>query len=189
MKGGPRGPPYFIGHSEGYALSLVSETRETERVAAIIEPSATAMGLELVRISLTGGPHPVLQIMVDRIDGATLTVDHCAELSRTVSALLDVADPIAEPYALEVSSPGLDRPLTRPRDFDRFAGNVAKIEMREPRPDGRRRFRGRLLGLSGADVRLALKDDEVALPVADIARAKLVLTDELLTAASSGQQA
>jgi len=169
-------------------LSLISETLETGRIAAIIEPSATAMGLQLVRITFASGPRALLQIMVERIDGDELTVDHCAELSRTVSALLDVADPIAEAYALEVSSPGLDRPLTRLRDFARFAGNIAKIEMREPRPDGRRRFRGRLLGLSDDNIRLALDRDDVTLPFAGIARAKLLLTDDLLAAEETRQQ-
>lgn len=170
-------------------MSLISETPETGRIAAIVEPSATAMGLELVRITFAGGPRAVLQIMVDRIDGGELTVDHCAELSRTVSALLDVSDPITEPYALEISSPGLDRPLTRPQDFVRFAGNVAKIEMREPRPDGRRRFRGRLLGMSGDGVRLALDHDDVTLPLQGIARAKILLTDDLLAAEEAKHQA
>ncbi|MHA1564564.1 MAG: ribosome maturation factor RimP [Alphaproteobacteria bacterium] len=169
-------------------MSLISETQETGRIVAIIEPSATAMGLQLVRIMLADGPNAVLQIMVDRIDGSELTVDHCAELSRTVSALLDVADPISQTYSLEVSSPGLDRPLTRPQDFERFAGYVAKIEMRHPRPDGRRRFRGRLLGLSGDDVRLALDNDTVDLPFDGIGRAKLLLTDERLAAAGETKQ-
>lgn len=169
-------------------MSLISDTQETGRIAAIIEPSATAMGFALVRIMFTDGPNAVLQIMVDRLDGEELTVDHCAELSRTVSALLDVADPISQAYALEVSSPGLDRPLTRAEDFERFAGYVAKIEMRRPRPDGRRRFRGRLLGLSGDDVRLALDDVTVDLPFAGIGRAKLLLTDERLAAAGETSQ-
>ena len=169
-------------------MSLISETQETGRIAAIIEPSSTAMGLDLVRIMLTDGPNAVLQIMVDRRDGAELTLDHCAELSRTVSALLDVADPITQAYSLEISSPGLDRPLTRLQDFERFAGNIAKIEMRNPRPDGRRRFRGRLLGLSGTDVRLAFDNDTVVLPFDGIGRAKLLLTDERVAAAEAATQ-
>jgi ribosome maturation factor RimP len=122
--------------------------------------------------------------MAERRDEAAMTVDDCAEISRAVSALLDVADPIEAAYNLEVSSPGIDRPLVRREDFMRFAGYEAKIELGDAR-DGRKRFRGRLAGLSEDEeaVRLLTEAGEVHLPLADIARAKLVLTDELIAAA------
>ena len=153
-------------------------------VARIVEPSLEAMGYRLVRVMLTGGQHrPTLQIMAERRDEAPMTVDDCADISRSVSALFDVADPIAGAYVLEVSSPGLDRPLVRPEDYDRFAGFEARIDLAEPR-DGRKRFRGRLLGRADDDVRLAGEGGEVRLPLAAIARAKLVLTDDLLAPAA-----
>ena len=150
----------------------------------MIEPSLEAMGYGLVRVMQTGGKQrPTLQIMAERRDEQAMTVEDCAEISRSVSALLDVADPIAGAYMLEVSSPGIDRPLVKPEDFDRFAGGEAKIELNAPL-DGRKRFRGRLLGRSGGDVRLVAGDaGEIRLPLAGIARAKLVLTDDLIAPA------
>ena len=158
---------------------------DTNEIASIIEPSLEAMGYRLVRLMQTGGlRRPTLQVMAERRDDAAMTVDDCAAISRSVSALLDVADPIASAYTLEVSSPGIDRPLVRPEDYDRFAGFEAKIELKEPR-DGRKRFRGRLLGRAGADVRLAGDTGEVLLPLATITKAKLVLTDDLLALAQA----
>ena len=140
-----------------------------------------------------------LQIMADRIDEAGMTVDDCAEISRVVSALLDVDDPIDSAYTLEVSSPGIDRPLVRERDYERWAGFEAKIELTALR-DGRRRFRGRLDGIDQGIVRLRLAEaaagegkkaaqsvptgEVVEIPFADIAKAKLVLTDDLLAASA-----
>lgn len=155
---------------------------DTNNIARAIEPSLNAMGYRLVRVMLAGARRPVLQIMAERLDDRAMSVDDCAAISRDVSALLDVADPIAGAYTLEVSSPGLDRPLVRPEDYDRFAGFEAKLELKMPR-DGRRRFRGRLLGRAGEDVRLAEPGGEIRLPFGEIARAKLVLTDDLLTPA------
>jgi ribosome maturation factor RimP len=150
-------------------------------IAPIIEPSLEAMGYRLVRIAFLGAQRATLQIMAERIDDAPMTVDDCTEISRSVSALLDVADPIAGAYMLEVSSPGIDRPLTRPEDYDRFAGFEARIELGQPL-DGRKRFRGRLLGRADSQVRLMAETGEVLLPFADIAKAKLVITDDLLKA-------
>ena len=155
---------------------------DTNDIARTIEPSLTAMGYRLVRVVLTGARRPVLQVMAERLDDQAMSVDDCAAISRDVSALLDVADPIAGAYTLEVSSPGLDRPLVRPEDYDRFAGFEAKLELKAPR-DGRRRFRGQLLGREGDEVRLAEQGGEVRLPVGEIARGKLVLTDDLLAPA------
>lgn len=171
------------------SLNLVSENTRTDQVVAIIEPSLADLGYELVRVHFGGGDRPVLQIMLDRVDGADITIDDCTLASRTISALLDVADPIPEAYELEVGSPGIDRPLTRAKDFDSFAGFEAKVELRQA-VDGRRRFRGRLLGLDAGMVRLADPDseeEEITLPVADVAKAKLVLTDELIAAAQRGR--
>ena len=154
----------------------------TERVQRIIAPTISAMGYEVVRVQLSGGRRPVLQVMAERTDGAPMTVDDCADISRTVSALLDVEDPIAGAYHLEVSSPGIDRPLTRLKDFERFAGHEARIETRAL-IDGRRRFKGVLRGVAGEVVRMETEDGAVTeLPFAGILRAKLVLTDALIAA-------
>jgi ribosome maturation factor RimP len=126
--------------------------------------------------------------MADRADGAAIGVDDCAEISRAVSALRDVDDPIPGQYLLEVSSPGLDRPLTRAKDFVRYAGYAAKLETVMP-VDGRKRFTGRVVGLSedGAIVFAVDEGGEIAVPFSNFARAKLVLTDELIKAAEAEQ--
>jgi ribosome maturation factor RimP len=152
-----------------------------EDIAPIIEPSLEAMGYRLVRVAFLGAKRATLQIMAERIDDVAMTVDDCTDISRSVSALLDVADPIAGAYMLEVSSPGIDRPLTRPEDYDRFAGFEAKIELGRPL-DGRKRFKGRILGRADDQVRMIAEIGEVSLPLADIAKAKLVITDDLLKA-------
>jgi len=149
------------------------------RVEALIGPIVEAMGFSLVRVQILGRSRPRLQVMAERTDGESMLVEDCAAISRAVSAVLDVEDPIAGAYTLEVSSPGIDRPLVRLADFDRFAGFEAKVEM-DLAVDGRRRFQGRLLGTEGDAVRLRMEDSEVVLPYADIRRAKLVLTEELL---------
>jgi ribosome maturation factor RimP len=155
---------------------------DTNRITEIIEPSLDAMGYRLVRVAVLGAGRMTLQIMAERRDDAPMTVDDCADISRSVSALLDVADPIASAYTLEVSSPGIDRPLVRPEDYDRFAGFEARIELSQPLA-GRKRFRGRLLGRAGDNVRLIAETGEVHVPLSAIARAKLVLTDDLLALA------
>ena len=170
-------------------LNLISENARTDQVMSIIEPSLVDLGYELVRVHFGGGHKPILQIMFDRIDGEEVTIDDCTLASRTVSALLDVSDPISEAYELEVGSPGIDRPLTRTKDFDSYVGFEAKVELRQA-VDGRRRFRGLLLGLNEGMVRLADPDgdnEEITLPVNDVLKAKLVLTDELIAAAQKGR--
>jgi ribosome maturation factor RimP len=149
------------------------------RVETLIGPTVEAMGFSLVRVQVLGQNRPRLQIMAERTDGESMLVEDCAAISRAVSAVLDVEDPIAGAYTLEVSSPGIDRPLVRLADFDRFAGFEAKVEM-DLAVNGRRRFQGRLLGTEGDAVRLRMEDSEVVLPYVDIRRAKLVLTEELL---------
>jgi ribosome maturation factor RimP len=158
-----------------------------KQVAELIEPTLHDMGFELVRVLLHGGHRPTLQVMAERVDRAPMTVDQCAEISRAVSALLDVADPIAGSYQLEVTSPGLDRPLTRRADFDRFRGAEARVETDVP-IEGRRRFRGRLLGVVDDQLRLQLAEGEQAIPCSVIRKAKLVLTDDLLAVASAEQR-
>lgn len=154
---------------------------DAKGIEALIVPSLEAMGYRIVRTVFTGGRGATLQVMAERADDTAMSVDDCSLVSQTVSALLDVADPIAESYQLEVSSPGIDRPLFRPEDYERFAGFEAKLELHQPL-DGRRRFRGRLLGLDGDAVKVNLGAEIVRLPFAGIARAKLVLTDELIAA-------
>jgi ribosome maturation factor RimP len=154
---------------------------DTYEIAQMIEPSLAAMGYRLVRVVVTSGRRATLQVMAERIDDAPMTVDDCALISRSVSAFLDVADPIAGAYLLEISSPGIDRPLVRPEDYDRFSGFEARIELTEPF-GGRKRFRGRLLGTTDGEVRLATEAGEARLPLASVARARLVLTDDLIAA-------
>ncbi len=157
---------------------------QTQQIAALIEPAMTDMGYELVRVMSTGGRRPTLQIMAERIDRVGMNVDDCAEISRAVSALLDVDDPIAGAYQLEVSSPGIDRPLTKPADFERFVGFETRVET-DRLIEGQRRFRGRLLGLEADHVRLALPEGTKEIPLAVIRKAKLVLTDDLIAAAEA----
>ena len=152
-----------------------------ERIAKLITPAIEAMGFDLVRVQVSGSQRPTLQIMAEPASGRTMSVDDCAEISRAISAVLDVEDPIAGAYSLEVSSPGIDRPLTRRADFERFAGYEASVELAEP-IEGQRRFKGRLMGVEGEAVRMAGLEREVELPMRQIRRAKLVLNDELLAA-------
>ncbi len=159
-----------------------------ERISALVAPSLEAMGYDLVRVLLQGRQNLTLQIMAERRDRVPMTVDDCADISRALSALLDVEDPISGAYTLEVSSPGIDRPLTRPQDYERFAGFDAKLETVRP-VEGRKRFRGKLLGLDvQGQVRLVVETAEVVIPLADVKNAKLVLTDELIAAATREQE-
>ncbi|MGJ3260382.1 MAG: ribosome maturation factor RimP [Rhodospirillales bacterium] len=150
-----------------------------ERVEQLVTPTIEAMGFEVVRVSISGGRNTTLQIMAEPLGGGEMTVDHCAGISRAVSAVLDVEDPIPGTYSLEVSSPGLDRPLVRLGDFDRFAGFDAKIEMKSL-IDGRRKFKGRVGGTEGSDVLIEMDGEQIRLEHAAIAKAKLVITDEML---------
>ena len=163
---------------------LIVEQGTAARVAAIAEPVLIGMGYRLVRVKISGLDGCTVQIMAERPDG-TMTVEDCEDVSRALSPVLDVADPIDRAYRLEVSSPGLDRPLVRRSDFERYAGHQLKVEM-EMAIDGRRRFRGLLLGVDGEAARIRRNDaapgetDEILLPIEDIAEAKLVLTDALI---------
>ena len=156
-------------------------------VLSLIAPAVASMGYEIVRVRLSGKDRPTLQIMAERADGAPVSLDDCEAISHTVSAILDVEDPIKSTYTLEVSSPGIDRPLTRAKDWVRWAGHVARIELAEPL-EGRKRFSGTVLGLEGGAAKLRLEDGgEVALPLERIRSARLVLTDALIEATRPGQ--
>jgi ribosome maturation factor RimP len=163
---------------------LIVEQGVAARVAAIAEPVLVGMGYRLVRVKISGLDGCTVQIMAERPDG-TMTVEGCEDVSRALSPVLDVADPIDRAYRLEVSSPGLDRPLVRRSDFVRFAGHQLKLEMAVT-IDGRRRFRGLLLGVEGDAARISRDDaapgeaSEILLPIEDIAEAKLILTDALI---------
>ena len=155
-----------------------------ERVRLLIEPSMADMGYRLVRLRYTGGNRPVLQVMAERVADGGMDIDDCENVSRAISALMDVEDPIQGTYQLEVSSPGIDRPLVTEDDFARHAGFEAKIELAVPL-DGRKRFRGRVLEVRDGNVLLAMDDGQatrVELAVANMADARLVLTDELIEA-------
>ena len=161
--------------------------QERHRIARLIEPTVEDMGFRLVRVHMTGSVRQVLQVMAEPLDGSGMTVEHCADLSRALSAVLDVEDPISDAYTLEVSSPGVDRPLTRREDFERYAGFDARVEM-DAAVEGRRRYKGRLHGLDD-DGRIVIADEgeTVRLDFAEVRRAKLLLTDALLAAHAQGQ--
>jgi ribosome maturation factor RimP len=149
----------------------------------LIEPEVKGLGYDLVRVMMIGGTSdPTLQVMAERPDTRQLDISDCERISRRLSEMLDLADPIEGSYRLEVSSPGIDRPLTRLRDYSDWSGHEARITLAVPR-NGRKQFTGDLLGLDGAIVKLRSKDGEDhSLPFADIASAKLVLTDKLIQA-------
>ena len=152
------------------------------KIKEVLVPSLEAMGFSLVRIRIMGGgENRTLQLMIDRLDEQPISIEDCALVSRNASALLDVEDPINGAYMLEVSSPGIDRPLTKERDFERYVGFEAKLELRDVQ-DGQRRFQGRLLGCENGVVKLLTEAGETSLSFGTIAAAKLILTDELVAA-------
>lgn len=162
---------------------LVAKTAMDRRLADIVQPVIEGLGFELVRIRLMGGATRILQIMADKPEGG-IEVDHCGDISTAVSAVLDVEDPIEENYVLEVSSPGIDRPLTRLKDFEMWKGWEARIETTEL-IDGRRRFKGTLGGVEGEEVLIEIEDGKetvtIGLQFDWLSDAKLILTDELIS--------
>ncbi|MGR3615496.1 MAG: ribosome maturation factor RimP [Paracoccaceae bacterium] len=162
--------------------TLIAKAAIDSRLAEIITPVIEDLGYELVRVRLMSGKTSILQIMADKSDGG-IEVDDCAEISNAVSATLDVEDPIIDAYTLEVSSPGIDRPLTRLKDFEAFEGYEAKLETAEL-IDGRKRFKGELAGVEGEDVLINIEDQgetvTIGLQFEWLSEAKLVLTDELI---------
>ena len=157
---------------------LIAKAAIDRRMAEIITPVIEDLGYELVRVRLMSGKNTILQIMADKPEGG-IEVDDCAKISTAVGATLDVEDPIVDEYALEVSSPGFDRPLTRLKDFENFEGYEAKIETTEL-IDGRRRFKGQLAGIDGNDVLINVEEGTIGLQFDWLSDAKLVLTDELI---------
>ncbi|MEZ5898413.1 MAG: ribosome maturation factor RimP [Hyphomicrobiaceae bacterium] len=176
--------PQELAPSAVSAERFMRETGLAADIAAVAEPVLEDLGFRLVRVAVAGGREDrILQIMAERPDGS-ITIDDCEAISRALSPVLDVADPLPGAYRLEISSPGIDRPLVRPSDFEDWAGHVAKIELKEP-VDGRRRFKGTLEGFEDGEVRIATELGELGLqhlglPVHLVADAKLVLTDELI---------
>lgn len=166
---------------------LVAKAPSDRRLAELLLPTIEGMGFRLVRLRLGGGRRPVLQVMAERPDG-TMEIEDCARLSRALSAVLDVEDPIEAEYVLEVSSPGIDRPLTRPGDFERWKGWEARLETAAP-VGGRKRFRGRLAGMEDAEVLVEAGEAVIRLPFADLADARLVLTDALVAESLKGRGA
>ena len=172
---------------------LIKDSGLAARVANIAEPVLEGLGLRLVRVRISSAAGCTVQVMAERPDGS-MSIEDCELASRTLSPALDVADPIERAYRLEISSPGIDRPLVRKSDFDRYAGHQVKIEMETP-VDGRKRFRGTLSGTDGGAARLHRDDAaeseavDVLLPIEDMNEAKLVLTDELVTQALRKEKA
>jgi ribosome maturation factor RimP len=166
------------------------------RLAEIVAPTLADMGYELVRVALMGEPagrgRPTVQVMADRADGTPMGIEDCENLSHALGAVLDVADPMPGAWTLEVSSPGIDRPLTRVKDWNRFAGHLARAELAEP-VNGRKRLSGVILGAETGThpptARIRLDDgSELAVPLAAIRKAKLVLTDALIEATATQQR-
>jgi ribosome maturation factor RimP len=162
---------------------MIALTEQERRLLDLLRPVAEGLGMEIVRLRVSGGRRPHLQIMAERAGGAPTDVEDCARLSRAVSPVLEAEDPISEAYILEVSTPGIDRPLTRPGDFARWIGHTARIELARP-IDGRRRFTGTIVSEDEAGVHIELDDEtELVAGVHEMSRASLVLTDELIEAA------
>ncbi len=152
---------------------------------ARVEPTLEAMGFEVVRIALTGGEGTkTLQVMADRRDGSQISVDDCADISNALSAIFDVEEPVSGHYDLEISSAGIDRPLTRLKDFANYAGHEAKLETKIG-VNGRRRFRGALAGVDGENVKITTDEGDAVIAFDNIGSAKLVLTDELIAATAA----
>jgi ribosome maturation factor RimP len=166
---------------------LIIEPGRAARVAAIAEPMLAELGYRLVRVRISGFAGCTVQIMAERPDG-TMAIEDCEAASRALSPVFDAADPVEGPYRLELSSPGIDRPLVRRSDFDRYAGHTAQVEMNVA-VDGRKRFRGELLGSEGECVHLGCDGPgDVLLPIDDIMEARLVLTDALISEALRRQK-
>ena len=162
---------------------MIVLNEQERRLLSLVQPVAEGIGMEIVRLRVQGGRRPHLQIMAERAGGAPTDVEDCARLSRALSPTLDAADPISEAYTLEVSTPGIDRPLTRPGDFARWVGHAVKIELARP-IDGRRRFTGIITGEDNDGAHIELDDEtELVAGIHEMSRASLVLTDELIEAA------
>ncbi len=166
---------------------LIAKAAIDRRLASIVGPTIEGLGFELVRIRLMGGKRATLQIMAERPEGG-IEVEDCAKISRSVSAVLDVEDPISGEYVLEVSSPGIDRPLTRLKDFERYEGYEVRLETSEL-IDGRRRFKGVLAGVQDDEVLIEIPEGTVGLDFDWLTDAKLVLTDDLIAESLAARKA
>jgi len=182
LRDGPFGPFSISGTLIHIMSDLIAKTAIDRRLADIITPVIEGMGFELVRVRLMGGKTRILQVMADRPEGGII-VDDCGAISTAISAVLDVEDPIEENYTLEVSSPGIDRPLTRLKDFETWKGWEARIETSEL-IDGRRRFKGNLAGVEGEEVLIEIEEQgqnvTIGLQFDWLSDAKLILTDDLI---------
>ena len=162
---------------------MIASSEQEKRILALIEPQASGLGMEIVRVRVMGGKRPLLQIMTEKAGGAPTDVEDCAKLSRAMSDVLDADDPITDRYTLEVSTPGIDRPLTRPGDFARWTGQAAKLELIRPL-DNRRKFKGVITAEKDGTVTLQLDDEtELEARIDELAKASLILTDKLIDAA------
>jgi ribosome maturation factor RimP len=183
--GGPRPGRFFVCHPDpkpGTAKLMRGKTAEDARLLELLDPVAEAAGYDIVRLRLMGGERQRrLQVMAERPSDGDMNVEDCARLSRAISEVLDAADPIAGEYLLEVSSPGVDRPLTRLKDFATFEGYEARLEL-DRLAEGRKRFRGVLAGVDGDNVAIDLEGEAhtALVPFAWVTDAKLILTDELM---------
>jgi len=169
---------------------MKTKTETDKRVLRLIEPAANDMGFDVVRVRVMAGKRSTLQIMAARQTDGLMDVDDCANLSHAVSSIMEVEDPLRDAYVLEVSSPGLDRPLTSLKDFDFYAGYLARIEL-DRLVEGRKRFRGVLAGIDGenVDINLDGDDDTAQIPFDWISDAKLLITDELIKAGQEKKEA
>ncbi len=194
MAGSPERETHAVRTAESPSEPrLIVEPGLSARVAHLTEPVLDELGYRLVRVKVSGADGCTVQVMAERPDGS-MTVDDCEAVSRALSPVLDVADLIDRAYRLEISSPGIDRPLVRKSDFERYAGHLARVEMEVP-VNGRKRFRGFIAGTEGEAARLR-RDDvgegeeaDVLLPMNEMSEAKLVLTDELVTEALRREKA
>lgn len=159
---------------------MITVSPQEERIVAMAEPVLAELGLEIVRVRIMGSKRPLLQIMIEKAGGAPTDVEDCASFSRMLSPILEAEDPIADAFRLEVSTAGIDRPLTRVGDFGRWVGHLAKVELAMP-VDGRRRFQGTITREDENGVAIELDDDsELVAKVSDMTKARLILTDELI---------
>ena len=159
---------------------MIAQSAQEKRILDLAEPVAADLALEVVRLRIIGGRRPSLQIMIDKAGGAPSTIEDCETLSRALSPVLEAEDPIDGAFALEVSTPGIDRPLTRPGDFAAWEGHLAKVELSMP-VDGQRRFKGVILGEDEDGVHIGLDDEtELTAHVHEMSKASLLLTDELI---------
>jgi ribosome maturation factor RimP len=173
------------GTSRTLAGTSVAGTSLEGKLADIVSSRLELMGFELVRVAVLGRERPVIQIMADRADGSQISIADCEQISHDVSAAIDVEDPIPSAWTLEVSSAGIDRPLTRIKDWTRFAGHLARVETYVPQ-NGRKRFAGVVLGADSDAARIRIEDgSEVVIRHPDIRRAKLVLTDALIASTAA----